>query len=305
MIILTLISVFNLSNQIKNITLNYPLSLSLLDYSNAVVAQDGIHFYDNSFEIENIGKNIAFRIDNNNELETVAMAQFSQENGGYIIILVKNIIYIFDSNKNLLKNETLNGIINGKHYCIIPYKKNNNNLNFIISYADLTEGPKSIILANCIFDISSPDSNLNIVKKSILALNAEGGNASVLQGVYCLLMCPLSSFNINNDLLTCFGGIEWEPKIFSRTFNPENNFVEIESLRSYTTNPIMTYSVVYIEAKTNNKKSKALIYTLFSDLPFWGTFDYTNKFSTIYSENIGSYSGLTHQYWKNKIIYFQ
>ena len=217
--ILTLISVFNLSNQVKTINLNYPLSLSLLDNSNAVVAEDGIHFYDNKFEEEYIDKKISFTIDNKNDLETVAMAQFPQEDGGYILILFKNIIYIFDNNKNYLKNENLEGTLNGKHYCIIPYKKTNTNLIFIISYADLNADPKSFILANCIFDLLSQDSDLNIVKKYITALNEEGNNASRIEGVYCLLMSPLSTFDINNDLLTCFGGIEHYPKIFSRTFN--------------------------------------------------------------------------------------
>ena len=118
-------------------------------------------------------------------------------------------------------------------------------------------------------------------------------------------MNPLSSLNINNDLLTCFGTIEWPPYLFSATFDPENNFEEIVILRDYKNHPNIVYANSYIYSKVNKKKKKAIIYIVFNAFPFWATFDYTNKFSSIYKESIGDGNYFHQNYWEHKIFYFE
>ena len=255
-----LLIIFNLSYQSNSISLKFPKSLTLLDYSFAVVAQDGIHFYDTLFESEIPNKNISFTLSSASDLDKVSMAQFSNEYGGYILIIVINQLYIFDNDKNNIGIKSLDGIISGSHYCIIPYKKYDNILKFIISFAETNL--KNIVLANSTFNILN--SNLEIIQKNIQALNSEGVLAGQLEGVYCLLLSPLSTLNINNDLLTCFGGIHSTSNIFSRTFDPENDFDEIVELKSFERNEIMDYCISYIEAKTNNNKKKyfSILYLL-------------------------------------------
>ena len=57
------------------------------------------------------------------------MAQFSENDGGYIIILALNTLYIFDSDK-IKKKEVDISSFNAIHLCITPYKKDSQNLYF-------------------------------------------------------------------------------------------------------------------------------------------------------------------------------
>ena len=120
-------------------------------------------------------------------------------------------------------------------------------------------------------------------------------------------MSPLQEFTIENDLLTCFGGLTWEPCVFSMTFNPERNFEEIKSLRTYALHSTFIYIPTHALAKTTAKKQKVLLYIICDSNPYWATFDYTNKFSTIYKENINIQeinAPMATEYWNHKILYF-
>ena len=91
------------------------------------------------------------------------------------------------------------------------------------------------------------------------------------------------------------------------TFNPENNFEEIESLRAYALHSTFSYSPSFALAKTTKKKQKVLLFIVYASFPYWATFDYTNKFSDIYKENIniqGTNAQLGAEYWNNKILYY-
>ena len=300
---LFLTSLIKLSNQLNSISLTYPNSLTLLDYSNVVVAGDGIHFFDNNLENEEESKKINFTIVSEEELAKLVMAQFPSEYGGYILIFIQNIIYIFDNDKNNLKIQNVSDSINGNYYSLTPYKKDNNNLIFIISYKEI--GSNSIILANCIFDLSNLNSDLIINSTSRIVPNYEGGSLTLLgNSIDCLLMSPLSTLNINNDLLTCFGTMEWETRLFSATFNPENNFEEIESLRDHKQSVFIQYNAFKVIAKTDNNKKKVIIYIIFGGQVLWATFDYINKLSNVYKEEHGE-GELDYNYWKHKIFYFQ
>ena len=119
-------------------------------------------------------------------------------------------------------------------------------------------------------------------------------------------MSPLSSLNISNELLTCFGTEQYDTILFAATFNPENNFEEIESLRDYNQSSFITYNALNVIAKTDKNKKKAIIYIIFGGNPFWATFDYINKLSNVFKESIGEKGYyLVYQYWNHKIFYFQ
>ena len=81
------------------------------------------------------------------------MEQFSEENDGYILILINNKIYIFDSEGINIYSESLSDYINGDYYCLIPYKKENNYLHYIISY--ISKNSNELILYHFIFDLNS------------------------------------------------------------------------------------------------------------------------------------------------------
>ena len=66
------------------------------------------------------------------------MEQFSQNDGGYILVLVLNTLYIFENSKIFMKSFDISDKINvdNNYNYIIPYKKDDSNyLHFVISNA--------------------------------------------------------------------------------------------------------------------------------------------------------------------------
>ena len=107
-----LISFFKTINLLE-LSLLMPNSLQLLDLSNLIVASDGIHFYNQDLTVEYTEKRNNFTLEESN-LPKVAMAQFSNDHGGYIIILVNDVIYLYASNKDFIKSQNISEIINAE-----------------------------------------------------------------------------------------------------------------------------------------------------------------------------------------------
>ena len=277
----------------NDISLDYPSSLQLIDNNNyVVVAKDGIHFFDQNFSTELISKKINFSLlSTKDDNEKVSMAQFSNENGGNILIIVKEMLYILDRKGTLLNtfNITEKDIL-GNHYGLTPYKKDNNNkLNFIISYINNNNEQSSIFLVKCEYNLN--DSSLNTNIKTI-------ESKSELKGFYCLFM---ESLDNTNNILTCFYSISHE--IFSKSFNPENNYDEIINLNYSKTITLFKLSPTFINVITDENKKKVLIYMTCDGYPFWMTFDFTNKFSDEVKES--DQKILLFELYKNKLFYFE
>ena len=113
----------------------YPSVLSLQNKGLVVVQKDGIYFYDeNEAEIES--KKIKFEtpISSEKENEKISMTQFPEKEGGYILIHAEEYLYILQSTGNLLKKQYLPEMTMVENIKIIPYKEEQNNLLYIISY---------------------------------------------------------------------------------------------------------------------------------------------------------------------------
>ena len=71
---------------------------------------------------------------------SVNISELYDENNAYIFCLVKKYLFIFDENTNKTINYTINKPdINKGYYTIMPYKKQNNNLIFIIAINNVTD----------------------------------------------------------------------------------------------------------------------------------------------------------------------
>jgi hypothetical protein len=223
-IILTSLIIF-CTNEIRKFNIIYPLTFALSDKTNILICNNGIHFFNENFTFEDSEKKIEILIEYN-DLDKITMTQFSSEDGGYILVTVQNILYIFDNNKELKKNYNLTEEINSDQYQIIPYKKDNNILNFIISYIESLQ----IVLSIFQFNLNNLDSDFIINKKYYTPVHNEGYLNSI-NSLSCIFMSYSSSEIIT--ILTCFLGIVYPYKLYSTFINLEGNFIEIESLRAY------------------------------------------------------------------------
>ena len=298
MFILILLIIF-CKNEIRKFDIIYPLSFTLLDNTNLLICNNGIHFFNENFTVEDSEKKIGISIEYK-DLDKITMTQFPSDDGGYILLLVQNILYIFNNNKELKKNYNLTEEINGDQYQIIPYKNDNNILNFIISYIKSLQ----IVLSIFKIDLNNLDTGFIINKKSYTPVPNEGYLTSI-KGLSCIFMSYSSSQTIKITILTCFLGITYPYKLHSFSINPEDNFTEIESLRTYQDIEQQQPSHI-ISATDENKQKAILLVTTFSHFLYSLTFDYTNKFSNPINEiseaNIYSMSDVQHEHI---LIYFK
>ena len=256
---------------IRSLPLNYPTLLTLENDELILVNQNGIHFFDSKLVNEYSDKFIPFseNITSNTENKKTTMAQFTPENGGYILIIAKDILYIFGSDGSKIHSLPINEYFTSTNYYITPYKKEEENyLYYIISYKDdVTK--KSIKINYFKFDLNSPFKN-----EKLTTINLENGNE--LFGFNCIFMTPLISSGINYDILTCFYCSS--QNIYTSSFDPKNNFEKLDSFDYSTLITSVSYTS-YIGGIANNSKKKALLYVLGESKPLYMTFDFQNLFS--------------------------
>ena len=226
------------------------------------------------------------------------MAQFSLDDGGYLLVAIQNILYIFDNNKELKKNYNLTEEINADQYQIIPYKNDNNILNFFISYIYSLQ----LILSIFQFDLNNLESDFIINKKYYTPVN-DNGYLNAINGLSCTFISNSSSGI--NTILTCFLGIIYPSKLYSTSIDLEDNFTEIESLRAYQ--DIGEQQISYVISATDENKQKAIILiTTFSHVLYSVTFDFVNKFSNPVNEILGTnVITISSVYHDHKLIFFK
>jgi len=277
------------TNEETKIPLAFPTSFELINNDIVIVAKDGIHFYNQNL-VEYEDKKITSSLLNvAGNIEKISIAQFSEQDDGHILILIMDILYIFNKEGTEHKIFNLTQEINGAHYGLTPYKKEGNKLIFIISFIE--NGSTKIVIDKYEYDFDTI--NTNIAKDISIQIN--NGN---LKGVYCIFM--KKSTSDSNEILTCFYAIANE--IFTQSFDPQEDFNEIENLKYYRTIELFLYPPSYINAITDNNKIKALIYLVCDAKSFWMTFDFQNKFT---KESQEIEKGLSFDIYKHKIFYFQ
>ena len=282
----------------KEYNIVFPIVLKLLNNRNAVVSEDGIHFYDESLTTENYEKNITFAtLLKQDHLEYISMAQFDKQNGEYILILVIDTIYIFNSDETLLNSSDISSEIQGEHYSLIPYKKYDNDfIDFFILFVD------NLYINIKHFKLDINTKNIEIKNKnSFKSFNQYGGDANVLKGINCIFMASIPSFNVSHELLTCFYCVNYPPSIVSSIFDQDDNFTEIK--RFYQNNSQFTHQCSYVNGITGQNKNKALIHINQGTNPFYCSFDFNSGFSPIVSENENNNYTIREAYHLQKIIY--
>jgi len=295
-----LISIFKLNKQeekYESINLKFTSAFSLLNNKYVVVGDKGIYFYNREFS--NIYNYINFTVPSLDVgYDTVSMAQFPADDGGYILIMVKNIFYIFDNEGAYLKDYDFNNITNKKHHCLIPYGKENDILNYFIIYIESGK----ICIKYFKFNLTDY-SNENII---FYANYYDNGNQMNLKddSLNCIFMKPLDSLNIGHELITCFYISNDSPYIRTVSFDPKNNFSEISSTIFNTSSTLINYAPTFINGVTNKDKEKAIVYIIFATSLFSSTFDFTNGFSILNLENIDKYM-MQDTFFTTKMIYFE
>ena len=171
--------------------------------------------------------------DNEQFLNKISFAQFSSNDGGYIVCRYKNTIYtLYDEiNKiNTVSNEKITNC-----YCkIIPYKQNSNNGNAIFVIAFINSDNKFNLL---VYEINIQWYSCQIIKE------IESDNEYVKDAISCDFMN--SNKGINNEILVCFLSELNTNNLVTISFDPENDYKEeiLSKIQKSTTIEIIKSAV--------------------------------------------------------------
>ena len=271
----------NLSHQyervnIFNSTSFLPYSLTLLNKENILVINNGIHFFDEALSEEYSTKYIPFETvinkDAPNNFGKINIVQFSEENGKYILVLALDKMYFITYEYDLLTSIDLSSNfehLNSKYYSLIPYKKVDNSLHYIISQINSDE--KSFTLYYFTFKLDDYSNTLSNSKN--INAKVQNYNANSLGGLSCLFITEQS---LNKDLLTCFYHASYPYEIQSRVFDPD----DFEEKTEYFKELQYDAQSVHLNAITNNSKQKAFIILIIGCI-YKLSFDFNNFFSSV------------------------
>ena len=234
----------------------YPSVLSLNNQGLVAVQADGIHFYD-SDKKEEITKKIKFEsaLIFQEDTYKISMTQFSENDGGFILILVIDKLFLIQETGELIKEILLPEMKNLENMNIIPYKENNNNLYYIISFKKDT---KHYGFNYYKYDLIK-NSNSLINSKSLEGIKNKGSFISYdIHGENCLFMKELDT---EKDIFSCFLGIGFPAEIQVRTFDINYEIIKEKNSYRYSLgqNDIKSFNLISA-LLTNDNKSSSIIY---------------------------------------------
>ena len=280
---------------------SFPYIKTLLNGNNVLIDSLGIHFFNSDLSIEDDSKKIIFGeqiLTSENYCKTV-ISQFSLNDGGYIMILIMNKIYFFQSDGTLLTSTPidLSSIINSAYYNLTPYKKDGNYLYYIISYTNMDN--KKLILHCFKFNYDSID-NENVISKEFDIVGQQYNyQASYLSGGSCTFLLTSSEYNI----LVCFYAFFYPTEIHSRAFDPSNDFEEItEYYKTFYENDNVNF-YYYLSVFGNSENNKAFIILNNGDL-FSLIYDFDNFFFNKIKLGTEEFSGFNWDFNRNQFTYF-
>jgi len=279
--------------------LKYPNVFTLLSQKILMVASDGIHFLTSNLEDDDDKKiNFVSPISNETENEKVSIVQYSEDDGGYIIILAKNKLYFFKPDGAYINS--FNFTEEAAHYCINPYKLENNFLYYTISY--LTQDHKFVINYNK-FNLNSKEIE-NILSPIIDITVQEPSNPNnpvitELYGVECIFMLDST---LNKDILGCFYSLSYPYQFQGRFFDLSNdNIIELtQYFNWYLCGEVFPKSISII---TDPKKEIAFLY-LPNGSPYTQNFTLSNGFSELIKLPFEG-DNFNPSYSHNKLFYFR
>ena len=282
-LVITLSHTIKGPNEILLSPIIYPIDFISLNKDIIIIDSKGIHFYNWDLTNKAIPKNVNF--ENRIENENIYIKQYPKEFGAYIIILVFDILYFFEPDGTKINSVYLPEISNADYYCLVPYKKENNFLYYLISYTI----KENFILTKFKFDINSFSNKIIFTYKNKIN---EYYNHKKFHHLNCFFLKVHSDYN---DILTCWFIYNFNrTEIIARAFDINNNFIEIKIyFKPYYfitnfSNPIIS----------NNNKQKSLIFLINNDI-YWMNFpndnllsnceklfkNYSNGISMLYNNN--------------------
>jgi len=241
----------------------YRINFISLNKEIIIIDSKGVHFYNCNLTTEIISKKIVF--ENKIENEKICIKQYKKQYGEYILILVRDIIYFFESDGTKINSVYIPEISNADHYSLVPYKKENSYLYYIISYTI----KENLILKKFKFNINS------FSNKIITSYNIKI-NEYYNYKKFHLLNCLFLKEHSNYDILTCFIYNFNQTQVITRLFDINKNIEIKRYFKSYNFTKNLPNSIISTIAK--NREQKSLIFLINNNI-YWMNFSNNNLLS--------------------------
>ena len=169
--------------------------VELIDENYIMCTEKNINIFDSNFKNLIFQHNLTTEIPDKDTFEFVTISQYPNEDGGRIIVLYKNKVYLIYSSYSKILQDNINiNHQNSKYYTLVPYK-DGDNYNFIIGYID-----NIIKLAYYKFNIGSNSVELiNTFSPDLPCIEGRQEKTSY-EGFSCNIMIS----NQKGKVLTCF-----------------------------------------------------------------------------------------------------
>ena len=290
------------TNGLKTEEIIYPSVLSLINNCLIVIQKDGIHFFDSN-KVEEDSKKIKFEapILSKEENDKIAMCQFPEKEGGYILIFAKEKIYILQKDGNILKIMNLQEMNNVVNIKLISYKEKSNYMFYFMSYKN--KNSKNNFGINFYkFDLINKTNFLisnKIIEPIKNKINSKTNNNDLF-GENCLLM---KNNDLEEDIISCFFGVGFPSEIQAKTFSFKNELLEEKENYKYLIGNYEIANFNFISSITNLDKDKAIIYFTKNNFLYQINFDLKKGFSN--PSLVPSEVDLPEEYWQKESEKYQ
>ena len=232
-----------------------PVTFTLYNDNILLINQDEIAFYDPSltYKLKNYELEESEKVENISMTVKTIACQYSKIYDYYIILFVKDHLFLFDKDGNkLTKIDMTSTFSNSNIYEIEPIRKKNNDLFYVISMTSST--PYKLIIYYYKINIDTFVNSLVQKKEYEIISESEYQISGISENASCRLMHS----NTKKNILACFYGYTYKPSLSVTSFDIENNLNVLESYSDkIETNNIL---INIIRTKSIGDKSNAIIF---------------------------------------------
>ena len=253
--------------------LNYQQSITLLNGNILIIHQKGIMIYDSSLSNKTIIE--IYSIEDGDplrEYNKTTISRFSEKDYGYIISTIRDIIYIFDCEGNIL-NKYSTVKLSGYSFTIVPIKREGKKFTYMIGFIERSCTSYNMMLNFFDYDSNNNMTNFILQEKFVL----EGKQTFFLS---CQLMLNTTK---NDGIIVCFTDLYYIRKINASYINPISykriiNTTE-EASFIYSTNSAY---IVSLKTAISSDKQKCLVCFAVESKAYCSIFFvYNNSFSEV------------------------
>ena len=259
------------NSDIYSLNLENPVAFTLLNKNIIVFSNEGFYTFDpNLLLLYNYTFSTKYNRIIYSKTEFPFFTQFLEEEGGYVLCLLKNNIYFFNSDGFLLNSTIINDNENN-YYVINAFKRIAFDYYFTFIKLDFSEYYGRIYLFYYKINISN--------YKLTLIYNNTYENENELISQTWGITCQKMISNINNNYLTCFYQYHINEKFFigEISFEPDKNFTYIEPRKFYRKYNLIN-NVYYVRSTNNGIYTRSYVcYAAVSENASCFYYDINNK----------------------------